>query len=174
MDFRFKKSYDYYTQTIIQVGKVSGNLILLNIALESYSLKLDSRPLHKRYKFGDFPPLDVSFDSETGMIKELTIFIRKKDIDISKSSKKVDSIISLGYPCFEFSNLEKHEYYYDEECKAEILVYGSTLDVRLFDEQVQGIVQVNDSLSIILNNENKYIGFLYNKLTEDAVNLLIN
>lgn len=90
MNFLFKKIYDYETRALKQVEKVSDNLTLFNVIIESDSLKLDSRPLHKRYEFGDFPPLDISFDSETGLIKEFTIFIMKADIFSSESLIRTD------------------------------------------------------------------------------------
>lgn len=174
MNFRFNKTYDYETRITKQVEKVSDSLTLFNIALESDSLNLDSRPLHKRYEFGDFPPLDISFDSETGMLKEFTIFINKDDVSNSESSKSTDLVILSGYPCFEFCNLEYHEYYYDEECQIEISIHESALQIILLDKKFAKVVQVNESLSVLIDIENEFVGFLCNNLTEQDLKFLQN
>lgn len=174
MEFRFKKIYDYETRLIKQVDRVSDSLTLFNIALESDSLDLDSRPLHKRYEFGDFPPLDISFDSETGMLKEFTIFIRKADVSNFESPISADLFSLSGYPCFEFSNLESHEYYYDEECQIEISIHESTLQINLTAEKVEKVVQINESLSVLLNLGDEFVGFLCSNLTEQDLKDLRN
>ncbi|QOR35929.1 hypothetical protein IMX26_03670 [Clostridium sp. 'deep sea'] len=170
--FLFKKTYDYETRIIKQVDKVSDNLTLFNIALDSDSLNLDSRPIHKRYEFGDFPPLDISFDSETGMLKEFTIFIRKAEVSNIESSISTDLVSLSGYPCFEFFNLEKHEYYYDEECQIEISIHKSALQINLLTEKIEKVVQINESLSLFLNVGDEFVGFLCSNLTEqDLIDL---
>lgn len=174
MNFRLKKTYDYETQINKQVENVSDSLTLFNIALESDSLNLDSRPLHKRYEFGDFPPLDISFDSETGMLKEFTIFIRKADVSSSESSISTDLVSLSGYPCFEFFDLEKHEYYYDEEHQIEISIHEFTLQINLLAEKVEKVVQVNESLSVLLNVRDEFVGFLCSNLTEQDLRDLCN
>lgn len=174
MEFRFKKTYDYETRLIKQVDKVSDSLALFNIVLESDSLDLASRPLHKRYEFGDFPPLDISFDSETGMLKEFTIFIRKDEIISSEGLRRTDLVSCSGYPCFEFCNLDKHEYYYDEECLIEISIHESTLLICLLDEKVTKVVNINESLSVLLNVDDKFVGFLCDNLTERDLGELQN
>lgn len=174
MNFRFKKIYDYDTQLIKQIEKVSESLIMFNIALESDSVQFDSRPLHKRYKFGDFPPLDISFDSETGMLREFTIFIKKENIVNCQSSKVIDLRNSVGYPCFEFINLEKHEYYYDEECQVDISICDANLYIRLLDEDVAKMVRVSDSVIVMLNDKDEFAGFTYDKLSENDLNMLCN
>lgn len=174
MEFRFKKTYDYETKIIKQVDKVSDSLTLFNIVLESDSLDLDSRPLHKRYEFGDFPPLDISFDSETGMLKEFTIFIKKDEVSNSEGLRRTDLATFSGYPCFEFCNLEKHESYCDEECHIEISIHESTLLICQLDETVAKVVNINESLSVLLNVDNEFVGFLCGNLTEQDLGDLQN
>lgn len=174
MNFQFKKTYDYETRIIKQVEKVSDGLVLFNIVLESDSLNLDSRPLHKRYEFGDFPPFDISFDSETGMLKEFTIFIKKEDVTNSESCKNINFESLSGYPCFEFSNLEKNEYYYDEENQVVISICDTTLHISLLDEKVSKVVEINEFLSVLLNTADDFVGFLYDNLTEQDLKILRN
>lgn len=174
MNFRFKKTYDYETIIVKQVEKVSDSLALLNIALENDSLNLDSRPLHKRYEFGDFPPFDISFDSETGMLKEFTIFVKKEDVTNSESCKNINFESLSGYPCFEFCDLEKHEYYYDEECQVVISICDTALHISLLDEEVSKVVKINESLSVLLNAADEFAGFLCDNLTEQDLKILRN
>ncbi|MPN45301.1 hypothetical protein SDC9_192868 [bioreactor metagenome] len=172
MTIRLNKTYNLNSRIIKRFEKVSENLILLNVTLESDSLKMDSRPLHKRYDFGDFPPLDISFDSETGLIKEITIFVNNRDVLIKHNIEKVDLINLVGYPSFNFDMLKKHEYYYDEVCQMEILLYDTTLYVCIPDKEVQKKVIVNEMLSMLLNDKDEFIGFSVNCLSVDDIQLL--
>lgn len=171
MSIRLSKTYNLNSNTIKHFEKVSESLILLNITIENESLKLDSRPLHWRYDFGDFPPLDISFDSETGLLKEITIFIKKRDIVGYNKAEKVDLINIAGLPSFEFEMLKKHEYYYDELCQMEITLYDSTLYICVLDEELQKRILVNEKLSILLNTKEEFIGLEVNHLSSNDLEL---
>lgn len=172
MEIRLNKTYNLNLQIIKYFEKVSENLILLNIILESDSLKWDSRPIHKRYDFGDFPPLDISFDSETGLLKEITIFINKIDISNHHNIGKIDLMNLGGYPSFTFDMLKKHEYYYDEVCQIEISLNKSTLLICILAEEAYKKIIVNEALNIFLNDRNEFIGFSLKDLSVNDIQLL--
>ena len=75
MSLKLGKTFNLNVRTDKLYEKVSNSLLMFSIVLESESIKLDSRPLHWRFDFGDFPPMDISLDSETGLLKEITVFI---------------------------------------------------------------------------------------------------
>ncbi|MGL4453331.1 MAG: hypothetical protein ACRCTZ_19385 [Sarcina sp.] len=172
MVIRLNKTYNLNSYISKHFEKISESLILLNITLESDSLKLDSRPLHKRYDFGDFPPLDISFDSVTGLVKEITIFINKRNILIQNNMEKVDLMNLEGYPSFTFDMLKKHEYYYDEVCQMEISLCDSIILVCRLDEEVRKKVIVNEALNILLNDKGEFGGFSLNFLSVNDLQLL--
>lgn len=172
MSIRLNKTYNLNSHIIKHFEKASENLILLNITLESDSLKLDSRPIHKRYDFGDFPPLDISIDSETGLVKEITIFINKRNILIKHDMEKVDLTNLVGYPSFSFDMLKKHEYYYDEVCQMEISICDSTLLVCVLDEEARKKIIVNEALNILLNDRDEFSGFSLNCLSINDLQFL--
>ncbi len=95
MNLTLAKTYPINAISIQNVESVSENLVLLNFELRSDKLHWDARPYHWLYDFGDFPPLDVSFDSETGLLKEMTIFINKQQLQQQHS-----------YPLTVLSNIE--------------------------------------------------------------------
>ena len=152
--------------------KVSDNLILFNIIVENDSFKLDSRPIHWRYDFGDFPPLDISFDSDTGLIKEITIFINKKNIRGEYKIEESNLMNLRGFPSFTSDILEKHKYYYDEVCQMEVSLLNSTLSVYLLDKKIQKKIIVNEELNLLLSEENDFIGLKVSCLSIDNLEFL--
>lgn len=171
MAIQIDKTYNLNSRIIKYLEKVSENLILFTIEVEADTLMLDSRPLHWRYDFGDFPPLDISFDSETGLIKEITIFINKENIRYGYMTEDVNLMNLKGFPSISLDVLEKHKYYYDEVCEMEIYLSDSTLSISRLGRIVHKKLLVNEELTILLDEENKFVGLRINNLSIDNVEL---
>lgn len=172
MILSLKKTYNLYSQTTKCLEKISENLTMLNITFETDMFQFDSRPIHKRYDFGDFPPLDISFDSETGLLKEMTIFINIFSISNDFSYKEDILLNQNGYPCFDIEMLKKHEYYYDETCQMKISLYESRLLICKSDEVLYKKIIINEETHFFLNDKNEFAGFQVNKLSNDDLQLL--
>lgn len=172
MTLSLKKTYNLYSQTTKCLEKISENLTMLNITFKIDMFQLDSRPIHKRYDFGDFPPLDISFDSETGLLKEITIFINIFSISSDFSYEEDILLNQKGYPCFNIEMLKKHEYYYDETCQMIISLYESRLLICKLNEVLCEKNIINEEINFFLNDKNEFVGFQMNKLSNDDLKLL--
>lgn len=171
MGIRINTMYNIDLWVVKKFEKVSENLILVNIMIESDLLNLDSRPVHCRYEFGDFPPLDISLDSETGLIKEITIFINKENVRCGCIPENIDLTNLQGYPSANMEFLKKHEYYYDEVCEMEIYLFDTTLRVCRMDRTIYKKLVVNEELTILLDEENKFVGLSINHLSIENIEL---
>ena len=172
MGVKLNKTYNSDSNIIKYFEKVSETLILFNITVKSDSVKLNSRPIHFRYDFGDFPPLDISFDSESGLLREITIFINEINIGSYYEIREKDLINLKGFPSFTFDRIEKHEYYYDEVCKIEIYLSDLSLFVCISDKEIQKKIIVNEDLDILLNAGDEFAGFAVNLLSIDDLKFL--
>lgn len=168
MGVRLKKIYDLNSDIIKSFERVSGDLVLCNIKVKTEEFNLDSRPLHWRYDFGDFPPLDISFDSESYLLKEITIFVEKKNIDNKSYFEEPRIVSNMGFPVFDFGMLKKHEYYYDEICEIKILLFDLKLTVYILNKKVEKNVMLNKDLGLLLDADSEFVGFVvYNLSVED-------
>lgn len=172
MRVRLNKTYHFDSNIIKYFEKVSESLILFNIAVKSESVKFDSRPIHFRYDFGDFPPFDISFDSESGLLREITIFINKIDIVDLYKIKEKDLVNIKGFPSFAFDGIEKNEYYYDEVCKIEISLSDLSLFLCISDKEIQKKIIMNEDLDILLNARDEFVGVTVNHLSVDDLGFL--
>lgn len=174
MGVQLNKTYNFNSNIIKCFEKVSETLILFNITVKNDSVKLVSRPIHFRYDFGDFPPLDISFDSESGLLREITIFINEINIKSFYKMQEIALINLKGFPSFTFDRIEKHEYYYDEVCQMEIYLSALSLFVCISDKEIHTKIIVNEELDILLNVEDEFIGFVVNHLSINDVEFLKN
>lgn len=101
MSLELMKTYNIHSIYIQSIESVSEDLILFNSEMQSNGLNLEARPYHWRCDFGNVPPLDISRDSETGLLKEITIFISKKKVAHNYSYICAYSTTIKGYPCFD-------------------------------------------------------------------------
>jgi len=172
MRISIKMLYNIESFAIRSVESVSDELILINIELKTESVNFDSRPFHCRYDFGDFPPLDISFDSETGLLKEITLFVNKSCLrhDNHDGDIKIQSV--TGYPCANIDFLEKNEFYYDEVCEMNIILKDSSLSVFHSDSANCKKVIVNETLSLLLDKAETVTGVVFKNLSSDNLDLL--
>ncbi len=171
MGIKIKKLYNIESFSARSFESVSDELILINLELKADSVYFDSRPFHYRYDFGDFPPLDISFDSETGLLKEITLFVSKSCLkhDNEAGDIKIHSV--TGYPCASTDFLIKNEFYYDEICEMNIALKDSSLSVSQSGSASCKKVIVNENLSILLDESEVITGVVFNNLSNDNLNL---
>jgi hypothetical protein len=167
MSLKLVKTYSINATCSNNLEKVSENLILFNIEMKSDMLHFDSRPYHWRCDFGDFPPLDISLDSETGILKEITVFINRKDIRKDEECKYLFLSNMDGYPAFNTDIWKKNEYYYDEFRDVDISLFNSSLFVSIKKSNINKKLKVNDILDILLDKEGVVAGFVINNLEND-------
>lgn len=172
MNLILSKTYNFFSSINMAVENISAELILISIELKGHELSFDARPYHWRCDFGDFPPLDISLDSETGLIKEVTIFIRKKDIKITDKSKKLDLSVLKGYPSFDTSIWEENEYYMDNNLKVDISLSNRDMSILIQSKSPVQILTVNEALDIYFDNQNVFTGFVIKNLADNELNLL--
>lgn len=171
MGIKIRKLYNVESYSIRSFESVSDELILINLDLKSDSLNLDSRPFHYRYDFGDFPPLDISFDSETGLLKEITLFVNKSDLSYKNQEEKFELLCSEGYPCANTDFLIKHDYYYDEICKMKLSISDSSLSVNQSDRLIHKKIVVNEDLNILIDDSEEIVGLVINNLSAENITL---
>jgi len=172
MDLVVKKLYDIQSYSTINVESVSEELVLIDLELQPDSINFDSRPLHCRYDFGDFPPLDISFDSETGLLKEITLFVSKSYLKHEKEVRDVEYQNAIGYPCMNTEFVVKNEFYYDEICEIIITRRELSLSVVRANRVSSLKVIVNENLSILLDESEALTGVEFNNLSKDNLNLI--
>lgn len=172
MGINIKKIYNIESFSAISFESVSDELILINLELKADSVNFDSRPFHYRYDFGDFPPLDISFDSETGLLKEITLFVCKAYLKHDNQAGDIMIHSIRGYPCASTDLLIKHEFYYDEICEMNIILKDRSLSVRQIGNPSCKKVIVNENLSILLDESEKITGVEFKNLSSDNLNLL--
>ncbi|WPP42615.1 hypothetical protein SK066_06655 [Paenibacillus hunanensis] len=163
MSLQLMKTYDVNATCIKSVEAVSEDLILFNIEMRS-TLNFDSRPYHWRCDFGNVPPLDLSLDSETGLIKEITVFISKKTLIRDYNCNCMYSNELKGYPSFNTKIWTKHEYYYDEFLDIGMYLDNSMLNVLLKGRVASVRLEVNNVLDILFDEKNLFIGFVVKNL----------
>ena len=158
-------SYKYFE-------KASEDLVLFTLEMIGDSLPFDSRPVHWRCDFGDFPPMDISLDSDTGLLKEITIFIKKSEIKKMEGKSHLDAIASEGYPTFSTDIWRKHEYYYDESIGVNISTQESSLYLCLSNKKIQCKLKVNEVLDVLLDEQGFFSGFIINNLSNEEMKYL--
>lgn len=169
---KYYKSYPMRTTVIKSYEKISSDLLLFNIMFQLDEFQYDSRPIHKRYEFGDFPPFDVSFDSQTGLLKEITLFIRKGIVNNSDNCNSCNLINKEGFPCFKFENIVKNEFYYDENVDVNINIVNDVLVVQINKGEQSYEINIDKHLKILLNNEEEFLGFKYFCLESEMLEML--
>lgn len=172
MTLVLQKVYDIDSNSNRVIESVSEDLVLLTNEVKADTVNFDSRPYHWRCEFGDFPPLDISLDSDTGLLKEITVFIKKRDI-----GKDVSALLHLpkscGYPAFRTDIWRKHEHYYDEYALVEIFVVGESLYIRKQECDPVEILRVNITLDIMVDKNNLFAGLIVRDLTGKELDLLL-
>jgi hypothetical protein len=174
MELVVNKLYDIQSSSNINVESVAEDLVLVNLELTLDSYKFDkfkTRPLHCLYYFGDFPPLDISFDSETGLLKEITFFTDKSSLKHENIIGNVEYQNVIGYPCFNTEFAEKHESYYTETCEIIITLRELSLSVARTNRLSSKKVIVNENLSILLDEKEALTGVEINNICKDSLNL---
>lgn len=171
MEIKVKKLYNIESFSTINFESVSDELILINLELKADSVNFDARPFHCRYDFGDFPPLDISFDSETGLLKEITLFVSKSCLKHDNEVGNVKTHNVTGYPCASTDFLIKNEFYYDEICEMDIALQESSISVSHLASASCKRVVVNENLSILLDESEVIIGVVIDNLSSDNLNL---
>jgi hypothetical protein len=159
----------------LNVESVSEDLVLVNLELTLDSYKFDkfkTRPLHCLYYFGDFPPLDISFDSETGLLKEITLFVKKSILKHDSITGNVEHQNVIGYPCFNTEFVEENESYYDVFCEMIITLRELSLSVARADHASSKKVSVNENLSILLDEKETLTGVEFNNIGKAYLDLL--
>ncbi|MCD1259304.1 hypothetical protein B5M42_010695 [Paenibacillus athensensis] len=173
MSIKLSKLYQLDSRGYKYFEKVSEDLILFNLEIKGDSLHFDSRPVHWRCDFGDFPPMDISLDSATGLLKEITVFIKKSDIKKQDREIHLDILASKGYPTFSTDIWKKHEYYYDESVGVNIFILELNLCVCLAKSKIQNKLKVNDVLDVLLDEQDFLSGFIINNLSVDELKYMI-
>jgi hypothetical protein len=159
----------------LNVESVSEDLVLVNLELTLDSYKFDkfkTRPLHCLYYFGDFPPLDISFDSETGLLKEITLFVKKSILKHDSITGNVEHQNVIGYPCFNTEFVEENESYYTETCEIIITLRELSLSVARTNRLSSKKVIVNENLSILLDEKETLTGVEINNIGKAYLDLL--
>ncbi len=175
VSLQLMKTYDIHATCIKNIELVSDDLILFNMEVQSDQFDLQSRPYHWRYDFGNFPPLDIAFDSETGLLKELTIFIRKKNVVQGQNAIQMLYVKELeGYPTFDIEMWAKHEYYHDEDSEVIIVLEQSSVWILLKEMDICMKLSVNHELAILFNAKSQFAGFVVNHLEQEHLHLFRN
>lgn len=172
MGISINKLYNFESFSDRSFESVSDELILINLELKADLVNFHSRPFHYRYDFGDFPPLDIAFDSETGLLKEITLFVSKSCLKHDNHAEDIEIYSVTGYPCASTDFLIKHEFYYDEICEMNIILKDSSLSVSQLGSASCKKVIVNENLSILLDESEVITGVMFNNLSSDNLNLL--
>jgi len=172
MNLKFLKEYDIDSSSSRYFENVSQDLVLLTIELKVDKVNFDSRPFHWRCEFGDFPPLDISVDSETGLLKEVTVFIKRKDVRRNVEGSLSKLPVSYGYPLFNTDIWGKHEYYYDEFAEVKMLISNVNLSICKHDCTPLKILKVNEKLEIVIDENSFFAGFILRNLTEAELGFL--
>ena len=173
MTLRLNKTYNLYVKNSKSLEKISQDMTMLNIDFEGDIISFDDRPAHMRFEFGACPPLDISFDSVTGLLKEITVFIEDDKISRNVRWKQEEFNTENGYPCFDINMLEKHQYYYEETCELEIILYESILVICKLNQIPYKQIFINEEVYIYLNSQNQFIGVQVNNLSSEDLKLLI-
>ncbi len=175
MELVVNKLYDIQSFSNINVESVAEDLVLVNLELTLDSYKFDkfkTRPLHCLYYFGDFPPLDISFDSETGLLKEITLFVKKSILKHDSITGNVEHQNVIGYPCFNTEFVKENESYYDVFCEMIITLRELSLSVARADHASSKKVSVNENLSILLDEKETLTGVEFNNIGKAYLDLL--
>lgn len=176
MELVVNKLYDIQTCSVLNVESVSEDLVLVNLALTLDSYKFDkfaTRPLHCLYDFErNIPPLDISLDSETGLLKEITLFVKKPILKHDSITGNVEHQNVIGYPCFNTEFVEENESYYDVFCEMIITLRELSLSVARADHASSKKVSVNENLSILLDEKEMLMGVEFNNIGKAYLDLL--
>ena len=176
MELVVNKLYDIQSCSVLNVESVSEDLVLVNLALTLDSYKFDkfkTRPLHCLYDFErNIPPLDISLDSETGLLKENTLFVKKPILKHENIIGNVEYQNVIGYPCFNTEFAEKHESYYTETCEIIITLRELSLSVARTNRLSSKKVIVNENLSILLDEKEALTGVEINNIGKAYLDLL--
>ena len=172
MSLKFIKVYDIDSNSSRYIESVSDDLTLLTNEVAANDVNLDSRPYHWRCDFGDFPSLDISIDSETGILKEVTIFIRKSDISSNTEIDFLGLPVIYGYPMFNTDIWGKHEFYHDECADVTLSIFGRDLCILKRKTIPVKRLIVNKKLDILIDENSLFIGVVFKDLSEIELSLI--
>lgn len=143
-----------------------GNQFVLVTITMSTSSKNSShllpRPFHWRLADGKNPPLDISIDPESGLLREITFFIEGKITAQNTFQPSYKS--GKGQPVFQIIRWEKDEYYLDEEGMIDIILYNNDVYCIFSGVDIDNTLDINSKLSCIFDNNNVLGGFILKDL----------
>lgn len=172
MELVVNKLYNIQSYSNINVESVAEDLVLVSLELKLDSYKFDLSPLHCLYYFGDFPPLDISFELVTGFLKKIKFFVDKSNLKRENITGNVEYQNVIGYPCFNTEFVEKNEYYYSETCEITVTLRELSLNAVRTNRTSSKKVIVNDNLSILLDEKETVVGVEINNLSNAYLDVL--
>lgn len=173
MGVKLYKCYEIVSCCDKYFERVGDRLVLLNIELKGSSLTFDSRPYHWRYDYSNIPPLDLSLDSETGLLKEITIFLENDKITSSNANKSNGLLNMEGYPSFQTDIWEEDEFYYDEKGQVNLQLNQSELEISILGREFLKKLNVNKELDLLMDKNDVFTGFILKNLNEDVIRYLL-
>jgi len=128
------------------------------------------RPYHWRLADGKNPPLDVSIDSQSGLIREITVFLADKKFEQNVSQSRCRS--SKGHPVFETTSWTEDEYYIDEEGVVGVTLYNNDVYCSFSGLNVDNCLDIDDKLRCLFTSENVLEGFVFKDLDQQEMKVL--
>lgn len=172
MIIRAKKIHSIPSNSIRNIERIDKNFLLINIWIKQETFETVSRTLYGLYYFDDVPPLEMGFDSKTGLLKEVTIFVEPPKICRQKSMDNIPLWETDGQPAADLSFARKGQYYYDEICDIEIHCCSREFWFFLKNHALFRKIHINKDLSILLDSEDHFIGAVMQNLSQEEIDRL--
>ena len=144
---------------------MGNQFVLVTITMSAFSTNsshLLPRPFHWRLADGKNPPLDISIDPESGLLREITFFIEGKIADQNAFLPSYKS--DKGQPVFQIKRWGKNEYYLDEEGMIDITLYNNDIYCIFSGINIDNTLDINKKLICIFDNNNVLGGFILKDL----------
>lgn len=145
-------------------------LVTITMSLFSaHSSHLLPRPYHWRLADGKNPPLDVSIDPESGLLREITFFIADKKI---KQLPEPSYRSGNGNPAFQTNSWREDEYYLDEEGLVSVSLYNNDIYCSFSGLNIDFALDIDFKLGCLFNINNILAGFILRRLDHQEMKVL--
>ncbi len=140
---------------------VSNRLVMFNYKLTNGKNSFGKTTIHKLFYSGDYPPFDISFDLETGFVKEISVFYPIGNIIDIKQNWFPEKQVEKGYPSFVFFNLEQNQYHYSETKEIKLVLAKQGLTLYLNNVESKFLVQINQKTYLHIDFDGQIAGFSF-------------
>lgn len=146
--------------------------VLVTVKMNIFAMHLPHlypRPYHWRLADGKNPPLDVSIESDSGLLKGITFFWA--DTRATIITQPFYRIIN-GYPIFKTERWGDDQYYFDEKGEVYFSLCGNDVYCSFSGMNVDYILNIDKKLSVVFDANNFLTGLILKGLVEKELNIL--